>query len=99
MGDTVSRPKGGTIKYRNEPQFKPSFWGKKQGDLFAKSKGKHGFGAYSKDPMRFVTIEREVRMIRHGEGGELRLSQASERTGEVCGVAGVTYKVVLPQAA
>ena len=61
VGDTVSRPKGGTVAYRNGPQFKPALWGKKQGDLFAKSKSKHGIGSYSKDPMRFVHIERQVR--------------------------------------
>ena len=61
VGDTQSRPKGGTVEYRNGPQFKPLLWGKRQGDLFKNTKGEHGIGSYCAYEMLFVQIEREVR--------------------------------------
>ena len=60
VGDTKSRPKGGTVEYRNGPQFKTSLWGKRQGDLLASTAGEHGIGAYCGHEMLFVSIEREV---------------------------------------
>ena len=58
----MSRPKGGTVEYRSGPQYKPTLWGKNHGELYAKSNNEHGIGPYSKEPMRFVHIEKEVTM-------------------------------------
>ena len=38
---------------RNGKQFKTALWGKKQGELFENSQGKHGIGPYSSHEMQF----------------------------------------------
>ena len=74
IGDTQSRLKGGWVDYRNGKQFKTALWGKKQGELFENSQGKHGIGPYSSHEMLFVSIEREVR-------GVLRVSRVQRDRG------------------
>jgi len=67
--DATARPKGGTVRYRNGKQYKRGLHGKRQGDLFKKSRGKFGFGPYSSRPMSFVHIEKQARGELAGGGG------------------------------